>query len=1472
MRAAAAAPQGPQTAHTFPQPPLSMYSSDTARASLLAALMLLFLWPAAQAQSLVTDGAAKGNMRDAPSTFGGSDLLYDQTGSVPSGVVVQYNAGNSDFDALAADDFTIPLGLTWTVDVVASTGFYTGPANTGDCQRANVILWEDMGAGQPDAQLYTFEDITPFFDSAANLAIGTLGVALPQPVVLEAGTYWFSLVCEGDNLDVASGGGRWNWQFNDDIGLGDNAQFRNDGGGFGLPVGWNDYSSLFGGVRNNASFLIFGFESGTALLPELTVEQPELTAMSPPDATTSRVLTLRNTGDDDLTWSIPQFDVPPPVAGGGLPAIRFAGYPSLSAPRGGSVYNRTGMDAFGYTFKDNDEPDGPAYNFTDISGTGTALGLGDDTGSVVALPFPFPFYGDIKTDVGVASNGYLTFGADLTDFSPTPIPQDDAFNPNDLIAPYWDDLNPSDASSDDVYTQDMGDGRFIVQWNEIAPFTSGGADGTTNATFQVVLFDDGSIEFYYGDMNDPNQNASIGIENVDASDGFQIALDEDGYADNGRAIRIELDLSAADFITDATPSSGTLAPGEDVNVTVTFDATGLAVGSYNDMIEIVSNGGDVTVPATLDVVGPPEIFVDPLLLEATLDSGQSETRPITITNTGLEDLEFSFAGYSDATAQAPANFGPRTKISRDKGENGPSNGVQSFGAGGPDAFGYVWVDSNESGGPAVDFQDISGSGVEITPGDWIPTNTAFPGADEGYIDVTLPFAFSFYGEEQTDIRVYSNGFATFSDFVGDSFTNQPIPTADEPNGIIAPLWTDFDLSTGGSAYYGLTPDGRFAIQYEEAPRFLEAEGNTFQIILGENGTIEFQYEALNSPTTDVGTVGIESPAGDDGLQIAFDETYLESSFAILIGQETLLVSDVSPASGVVAPGQSLTVTVTIDADELFAGTYDDDLIIVSNDPVRPTTAVDVLVTVTGNPMVMVDPSMIGFGEVLLGSEGVETVTVTNTGTDVLMIGAITSDNPLFSASTPSSTTVAPGGTATFTVTFTPAQLASSSGTITVSTDAGDRTIAVSGVAAPAPVMSVTPESLTFSVAPGETSDAQTLTIQNDGVGTGTYSATALFSGDLGTVPQTADLQPGAGEGLSTASASATPRIPGESTGVRTFKSGDQVTITHSESQAIEPITGISCPTPPNSHFRVFDLADFDITGDFDVTSVEFGIESMSFDETTEVILYTLDGDFVLDNLTEVARVDAPVGPANDLSIVSFDISAEFSSADVMVVEWFVPTARPFFGGNAAGQSSPTYLQGSGCSIDEPTDIATIPDGAGGTFDANFWVVNVTGTVAASAGDIVQITPASGSIAPAQNEDISVSIDASGLDAGTYDFVIDIETNDPANPVLTVPVTVTVAAGVSNEDGSAVTEFALEASAPNPSAGQTSLRYAVPETSEVLIEVYDLMGRRVATLVDGEQAPGRKTVQWDAGSLAGGVYVYRMTAGSFAQTMKMVVVR
>ncbi|MEP0546713.1 MAG: Ig-like domain-containing protein [Rhodothermales bacterium] len=89
-------------------------------------------------------------------------------------------------------------------------------------------------------------------------------------------------------------------------------------------------------------------------------------------------------------------------------------------------------------------------------------------------------------------------------------------------------------------------------------------------------------------------------------------------------------------------------------------------------------------------------------------------------------------------------------------------------------------------------------------------------------------------------------------------------------------------------------------------------------------------------------------------------------------------------------------------------------------------------------------------------------------------------------------------------------------------------------------------------------------------------------------------------------------------------------------------------------------------------------------------------------------------------------------------------------------------------------------------------------------------------------------------------------------------------------------FALAPAYPNPFAGSATLAYDLPEPADVVLDVFDLLGRRVAVLADGVQEAGRYTVRWD-GTVAGapaanGVYVYRLRAGSFTASHKMVLLR
>ncbi|NNF56897.1 MAG: T9SS type A sorting domain-containing protein [Rhodothermaceae bacterium] len=86
------------------------------------------------------------------------------------------------------------------------------------------------------------------------------------------------------------------------------------------------------------------------------------------------------------------------------------------------------------------------------------------------------------------------------------------------------------------------------------------------------------------------------------------------------------------------------------------------------------------------------------------------------------------------------------------------------------------------------------------------------------------------------------------------------------------------------------------------------------------------------------------------------------------------------------------------------------------------------------------------------------------------------------------------------------------------------------------------------------------------------------------------------------------------------------------------------------------------------------------------------------------------------------------------------------------------------------------------------------------------------------------------------------------------------------------EFALEGNYPNPFGSATTIRFAVPEEAQARLVVYDMLGRHLVTLADGEVAPGRYEVRWDASDQPTGIYLVRLTAGSFVATQRIALVR
>lgn len=86
------------------------------------------------------------------------------------------------------------------------------------------------------------------------------------------------------------------------------------------------------------------------------------------------------------------------------------------------------------------------------------------------------------------------------------------------------------------------------------------------------------------------------------------------------------------------------------------------------------------------------------------------------------------------------------------------------------------------------------------------------------------------------------------------------------------------------------------------------------------------------------------------------------------------------------------------------------------------------------------------------------------------------------------------------------------------------------------------------------------------------------------------------------------------------------------------------------------------------------------------------------------------------------------------------------------------------------------------------------------------------------------------------------------------------------------EFALSPAYPNPFNPTTSISYSLPEAAQVLLQIFDVNGREVATLVNGTMNAGLHSVTFDAANLSSGIYFTRMNAGSFSASQKLVLMK
>lgn len=1011
-------------------------------------------------------------------------------------------------------------------------------------------------------------------------------------------------------------------------------------------------------------------------------------------------------------------------------------------------------------------------------------------------------------------------------------------------------FNVDDLSANDVAPANLGDINFPANWLlraeggenflAVSPTEGSVAQGesqTLTATFDAASLAPGTYEATIGiNSNDPAQPITNVPSTLEVTAGPPNIVADPEALDFGQVLvgagdirtftlnntgGTELDITNINItngdytLADSDDQNGFSIPfGESRDVEVEFapSSTGASSGSI-----VVNTSQGVSALVSVDGEGlpAPAFAFSPEELTGTAQPGETTDVPFTITNEGQDGstLEFTFPAFASQDLLNNPDV-PRNDTSRpiensdhEKGDDvheGVGHPVVT-GAGGPDPFGYTWIDSNEPGGPAFSWVDITGEG------------TAIDLSDDDFETVSLPFDFSFYGDTKTEVKIGSNGYLTFGED-GTDFGNDPIPNTNAPNDGIFPFWDDLDPGDGQGTIHYLndTENGRFIVQYTDVPDFPGPDGPqyTFQVILNSDGSIRYQYLDMDESEIGGATTGIEDATGEVGLQVAFNTPYVEDELAVVLARKRDFIADVTPSSGTVTAGESIDLTTTFDAEGLEPDVYDDPLTPLAastNDPANMSTTIPSVLTVEeGPPTIALEPDSIDYGSYLIGNMDTQTFTIVNDGAGPLNVESVSSTNgdfTLVNADDEGPFTIPLFGSRDIEVMFAPSSVGDISGAIEVTSDAANASTAsvtVQGEGLPAPTLAFSPDPITNTLLPGETGDA-TLTVSNEGMTGSTldYSFPGFAAMDLiedPDVPQnnTSSVIDDPGYQRNEADGGGDPHA-----GI-----GNPV-VTGAGGPDGFGYTWIDSNESGGPSFMFTDISDIgtplDITDDFGASpSPEVGLPFTFefYGEAKNSVRVDNNGFIHFDSPSDNYFVNAEIPNTNDPNgvVAAFwdDLDPAASGAEVLtyhdetggrfIIQWDEVPA--FFGDvpmtfqivlNSDGSMRFNILdidEGDNDSATTGIENATGEDGLQVAFNTPYPEDSLSIAITPPVDFITDVDPASGSVSNGQSQDVSFTFSAEGLVPGSYAQVppVALTSNDPTNVETSTPAELTVESG------------------------------------------------------------------------------------------------
>jgi len=196
-----------------------------------------------------------------------------------------------------------------------------------------------------------------------------------------------------------------------------------------------------------------------------------------------------------------------------------------------------------------------------------------------------------------------------------------------------------------------------------------------------------------------------------------------------------------------------------------------------------------------------------------------------------------------------------------------------------------------------------------------------------------------------------------------------------------------------------------------------------------------------------------------------------------------------------------------------------------------------------------------------------------------------------------------------------------------------------------------------------------------------------------------------------------------------------------------------------------------------------------------------------------------------------------------------------------GFNSGAGCDGSGCHTTQPGIVTA-------EVLNNFQVrITVTGTTSKVGGELVN---SNGSVVAVINSTSNNPFTLTAPSSGTY--TVNAGFKSPSRKWGTTSAVINVT-GIDEElVGLRPESFMLYSNYPNPFNPTTKIRYTIANTAFTSLKVYSLLGEEVESLINEEKTPGVYEVNFDAANLTSGTYLYKLQAGNFIETKKMIVLK